>query len=265
MNHTKLRDSIRRIRENDPTFTSLLDLRNLDASRLVAINRKDRPADDKEGEEDRNVLFQNLCDALAVNTTIQNVNIILRCLFSFTTTDESQHARLYETIGSLAHVTNLRLGHSGFAEESIQLATIAMNYATRHHSLKSLTLHSIHFHDKVVYPKAMMKDDDDDNTMNTDEPDFQNFLEVLGSLAQLESLVLEDMEDRFDLDAVVAVANSKNRLPNLTSLSMRAFHFSSTPRLTQQSLNLLFQSDHNTLETLSPAAPVLISITPRLL
>ena len=233
MSQQKLQCIVRRLRDNDPTLTEL-DFRNVDGSRSYTF-------------ESESPIFHDLLDALKCNVTVTSVNIILRFLSQLQPTEKHQ---LFELIGSLPQLKQLRVGCSGLAGQSLRLINHALNQ-TR--NLESLTLHSIHFKDNVHYKT--------ESVVNTADEEYIEFTTILKTQLRnsLEIFVLEDVEDTFDLDGIV---NALHMIPNLREVTIRSY----SPykrRLTSNSVEKLFRS--SSLQTLALRRLGLVDILPDLL
>jgi hypothetical protein len=220
MSKSRIRTLIQCLRNNDPSLTDL-DFRNVDGSRSYQF-------------ESGSALFRELLEALETNQTVQKVNIVLRFLHKLSHEEKIQ---LFCTIGSLPMLENLRVASSGLAGSALQLINMAISHCASH--LKALTLHSIHFKEKVYYQC--------NEAINTEDEEFVEFLKALKNLQNLEYLALEDVEDTWNLDAVVNVLPS---IPSLRHILFKSFAYATEPRLSEASLSTLFSSD-GTLELLA--------------
>ncbi|KAL3935020.1 MAG: hypothetical protein SGARI_003143, partial [Bacillariaceae sp.] len=211
MEEIQLREVVDRLQKNDP------DLKELDFRSINGIR--------SQSPEGRDELFQELIVALSGNTMVRKVNIVLRFLDSLYLAQKQQ---LFETIGSLPYLEHLRVGSSGLSGIALQLISRALSHNT---NLKSLELQSIHFRASVNHTT--------ENPMNTHDDEFVEFCQVLGSVQPLQSFVLEDVEETFDLDALVVVLTE---LKSLEKVSMKSYKFPDAPRLTVESLQKLSSS-----------------------
>jgi Ran GTPase-activating protein (RanGAP) involved in mRNA processing and transport len=233
MSQTILRTLIQRLRDNDPTLTEL-DFRNVDGSRSYAF-------------ESGSKSFQEMLEALGANHTVQSVNLILRF---FRKLSDDEKKSLFRAVGSLPQLESLRVGSSGLAGLALELITEALSN-TR--NLTSLTLHSIHFKEHVFYLPITKE------VLNTKDAEFIAFLRALSTLGKsLECFILEDVEDTFDLNALVGTLMS---LPNLQHLSMKSYAFTSS--LHRNSLASLFGSP--TINSLALRRLFLAPLLPELL
>ena len=205
---------IQSLRENDPNLTDL-DFRNVDGSRSVEF-------------ETGSSLFQELIGALETNHTVQKVNIVLRFLHKLSFEEQTQ---IFHTIGNLPNLEHLRVASSGLAGRALRLINTAI-FNCANHSLKSLTLHSVHFKDEVRFQSEQI--------INTEDFEFVGFLDALTKLRKLQNLALEDVEDTWDLNSVIHAIYS---IPFLRHLLIKSHTIALTPRLSEVSLWKLFSSD----------------------
>ncbi len=84
MEDERLRNTIQRLRQNDPELVEL-DLRNIGGFRAYHL-------------EGGNELFQEQLEGLRLNTTIPRVNVVLRFLDSLS---DDEKIQLFRAVGSL--------------------------------------------------------------------------------------------------------------------------------------------------------------------
>ena len=204
---------IQRLKDNDATLTEF-DLRNIDGSRSYTFLSN-------------SPVLEEFIAALRVNRTVTNVNLILRFL---TNLSPPEKFALAETIGRLPNLHHLRIGSSGLAGLPLRIASTILRHAKG--SLKKLTLQSIPFKGKFFYKTP--------NGFNTKDPEYAEFLEVLQEDYQgtLESFVLQDVEDSFDLDPLAQVLASFSNLQEVRLQSHTQFQ----QRLSKTSVEQLMSS-----------------------
>jgi Ran GTPase-activating protein (RanGAP) involved in mRNA processing and transport len=221
MSETQLRLFIGRLRNNDPSLTAL-DFHH--------INGSLGPYPLLGGE----ALFRELLTVLSMNRTVKSAKITLRFLLGMS---EDEKTRLYKALGTMPALEHLHLASSGLAVFGLQIITQALS---RTQYLKTLHLHSGHFRDSTYYRTK--------GTLSTHDEEFVDFCRTLKSLRGLEAFTLEDVEDTFDLNALIRILST---LPNLRYLSIKAFAFSfpSQPRMSVGTLSVI--CNMMTLRTLS--------------
>ena len=129
------------------------------------------------------------------------------------------------------------MGCSGLAGTSLRLINQALKKnQTTSNNLQSLTLHSIHYKDNVYYKTTP---NNNNAMLNTNDEEYVEFLHILQQRDTLQVFTLEDVEDTFDLDALVNTLMSG--LPNLRELTIKSYS-QNTRRLTRESVTKLFQS-----------------------
>jgi Ran GTPase-activating protein (RanGAP) involved in mRNA processing and transport len=221
MEDQQLREVIDRLLKNDPELIEV-DFRNIAGLRSYQYL------------EGRTELFRELIQALRVNRTVKKVNIVLRFLDTLSLEEKTE---LFQSIGSLPTLEHLRVGSSGLSGIALQLISTAILHAANH--LQSLTLQSIHFRSSIQHTTK--------NRINTNDKEFMEFCQILRfSLKKLKTFMLEDVEESFDLDALM---ESLTAMPSLREISIKAFKFADSPRLTKKSLDLLSASP--TIKTIS--------------
>jgi hypothetical protein len=230
MEDERLRKTIQRLRQNDPELVEL-DFRNIGGFRAYHL-------------DGGNELFQELLEGLRLNTTIRRVNVVLRFLDSLS---DDEKIQLFGAVGSLQMLESLRVGSSGLAGIAVKLVSEAISQAS---NLEVLTLHSIHFRKTVCYKSS--------KPTNVNDEEFIEFCKVLGSLKNLKSFTLDDVEDTFDLNPVLKAVAA---LPALESLSFKSYDFSREARLSAESLELL--SSSSTLKTLALKRLHLTTLLPK--
>lgn len=219
MEDQQLREVIDRLKKNDPDLVEV-DFRNIGGLRSYHF-------------EGRTELFRDLMLALRVNKTVKKVHVVLRFLDSLSIEEKKE---LFQAIGSLPTLEHLRVGSSGLSGLALQLISTALSNATH---LQSLTLQSIHFRASVQHATK--------NPTNTHDKEFVEFRHMLQSSSHnLKTFILEDIEETFDLDSLV---ESLTAMPSLEEISIKAFKFADSSRLTKKSLELL--STSSTIKSIS--------------
>lgn len=213
MNNEGINSLIQRIHNNDPAMTEL-DCRNIDGSRSFVF---------ESGSE----TFQQMLAALSINTTITSANLILRFLNKLSNHEQFE---LFEAVGSLPNLKELRVGSSGLA--GLPLRLINSSLLKTQGQLESLKLHSIHFKDNVFYKT--------ENSTNTNDEEYLEFLDILRKRLRdgLKSFSIQDAEDSFDLDPLVQVLATLPKLCDVTIQSFSVFD----QRLMYTSVEKLFAS-----------------------
>jgi Ran GTPase-activating protein (RanGAP) involved in mRNA processing and transport len=211
MEEIQLREVVDRLKLNDPDLTEL-DFRTINGIR-------------SQSPKGRDELFDKLIEALSSNTRVRKVNIVLRFLESLSLEQKQQ---LFQTVGALPALDHLRVGSSGLSGVALQLISRALSHTI---NLKSLELQSIHFRASMHHAT--------NNAMNTEDDDFVEFCRVLKSVQSLKSFALEDVEETFDLNALVTVLTE---LKGLQKVTMKSYKFPDAPRLSATSLHMLSSS-----------------------
>lgn len=236
LSHQRIEKLIERLKENDPTLTSL-DLRNIDGSKSYAFLSG-------------SAVFTEFIEALQRNHTVTDVNLILRFL---TNLSHVEKLALFEAVGGLPRLDHLRFGASGLAGPALQLVNAALKKAKG--TIHALTLQSIHFKGKIHYKSASA------SAFNTKDPEYIEFLDILRTdhRQSLESFTLQDVEDSFDLDPLSQLLAT---FPNLKALTLQS-HSQFNQRLSQTSVERLFNS--TSLRELALKRLRLVLVLPELL
>ncbi|KAG7364686.1 leucine rich repeat LRR-containing protein [Nitzschia inconspicua] len=212
MEDQQLREVIDRLKKNDPDLTEV-DFRNINGLRSYS-------------SEGRTELFGELMEALSVNHTVKKVSVVLRYLDTLSLKEQME---LFGAIGSLPGLVHLRVGSSGLTGLAMQLISTGLSQAKK---LEWLNLQSINFRASTEHAIQ--------GPTNTDDVEFVEFCRILrNELKELKTFILEDVEETFDLDALV---ESLIAMPSLEDISIKAFKFADFARLNQKSLRLLSSS-----------------------
>lgn len=203
---------IQRIRENDPTLIELGDGEDSPSSSL-RIGRDDYPA---------------LIEALRLNRTISKVNLIFRSLDTLTEVEQSDFV---EAIGLLPNLQQLQFTTLSLSGQPLRVLNKGLSKTKG--CLKSLSIQHVHPGHGTVYFRT-------DRTSNTNHLEFVEFLWILSNVVKksVESFTLLDIDDTFDVDALLQVLLV---FPNLQELILQA-HSALRPRLSGQSVMELLGS-----------------------
>ena len=212
---------VQRIRDNEPTLTEFDPQSHI----------KDPFFRLKSGGDH----FRELIQALRLNHTITKVNVMYMIIMNLT---EEEQVEFLEAVGALPRLEHLQFATSGLTGRSLRILNAGLSKTQGR--LKSLSIQSIHVRGNVFFKN--------ESTTNTNDTEFVEFLTLLGNHLKLsmESFTLQDVEDAFDLDALV---DALLALPNLRELIIQAHDPLLRQRLTQQSVTRLVESQ--TMRSLS--------------
>ena len=226
MSEKELRNTIRRLRDDDPTLTKL-DLRDVNGSRSYVF----------EGGSNE-CIFQEMIEALSMNTTVQSVSIVLRFLHNLSM---EENVVMFRAIGSLPNLKELRIASMGFTCLALRLVNeileVVGSNPVDEQRLEILTLHSMQYRGQSYYNNTA------NNThprLNTHTRDFQNFLSALQQLKKLKAFTLKDAQMTFDLNKLIL--NGLASMPSLTKIEINSHEFPNEPRLSETSLTAVATS-----------------------